>query len=69
VTVYRSNDEHTYLDGGSPALLDSLPEDRARALLHILDCGKALEKAAVLSGSLRRTLRLGHPGLQTLPWT
>jgi tetratricopeptide (TPR) repeat protein len=38
VTVYRSNDEHTYLDGGSPALLDSLPEDRARALLHILDC-------------------------------
>jgi len=38
MTVYRSHDEHTYLDGGVAAVLDSLPADSARALLHVLDC-------------------------------
>jgi len=38
VAVYRSNDEHAYLDGGVSGLLDSLPADSARALIHVLDC-------------------------------
>jgi hypothetical protein len=49
ISVYRSNDEHVDLDEGFEGLLESLPADSARALIHILDCPDCQDAALALN--------------------